>query len=73
MNPLAIISVAGTVIDLVSKAGNAVPDVLRAYNSVKNLFAKDPKLVTQADLDAVIAENNDLYTRIQQPLEPEED
>lgn len=73
MNPLAILSTAATVIDLVSKAGNAVPDVLRAYNSVKNLFSKDPALVTQADLDALILENNDLYTKIQQPLDPEED
>ena len=73
MNPLAIISVASTVIDLVGKAGNAVPDVIRAYNSLKNLFAKDPATVTQADLDAVIAENTDLYTKIQQPLENEQD
>lgn len=73
MNPLAILSTAATVIDLVSKAGNAIPDVLRAYNSVKNLFSKEPELVTQADLDALILENNDLYTKIQQPLSPEED
>ena len=73
MNPLAIISVASTVIDLVGKAGNAVPDVLRAYNSIKNLFAKDPAAVTQADLDAVILENTDLYAKIQAPLSPEED
>lgn len=73
MNPLAILSVAATVIDLVEKAGNASPAVIRAYNSIKNLMSKDPKAVVQADLDAVILENNDLYGQIQQPLEPEED
>lgn len=73
MNPIAILSTAATIIDLVSKAGNAVPDVIRAYNGIKNLFSKDPQTVTQADLDVLIAENNDLYAKIQQPLDPEED
>lgn len=73
MNPLTILTVASTVIDLVGKAGNAIPDVLRAYNSIKNLFSKDPSTVTQADLDAIILENNDLYAKIQAPLSPEED
>lgn len=65
MNPLAILSVAATIIDLVERAGNAAPAVLRAYNSIKNLMAKEPKDVTQADLDTVILENNDLYSQIQ--------
>lgn len=73
MNPLTIISVIGTVIDLVQKAGNAAPDVIRAYNSIKNLVSKDPATVTQADLDAIILENNDLYAKIQAPIEPEQD
>lgn len=72
MNPLTIIQTAATIIDLVGQAGNAVPDVLRAYTSIKNLFVKDPAVVTQADLDAVIAENNDLYAKIQAPLDPEQ-
>lgn len=73
MNPLTIISIASQIIGLVQAAGNAAPDVIRAYNSIKNLFAKDPATVTQADLDAAIAENNDLYARIQKPLDPEAD
>lgn len=57
MNPVQILEWAGTLIDLVQKNGNVIADAVRAYNSIANIFAKDPSTVTQQMLDNVIAEN----------------
>lgn len=72
MDLTAILETIQEIAGLATQATAAEADVQKAYDSIKNLMAKDPKVVTQADLDKIAAENDALYDKIQQPLSPEE-
>lgn len=71
MDPVAILATATTALGLISKAIDLGMDVAPNIKNLYNTLFKGTQ-VTQADLDAIAADNDALSALIEQPI-PAED